>query len=144
MRLLGARVHDIDLPSGQDDFHMDHSSGRVKLWAGWKELSNEQFPVLRDRVKNKVLRVQRLACEKYLSGSPVNLTWNREVDVRRAYQSCGEGVRPGLDRREAKLAFAICELHTITLKARVERCWVVVGRVVIPAKRVCLPEFDLG
>ncbi|HEV8582549.1 MAG TPA: hypothetical protein VGX68_26075, partial [Thermoanaerobaculia bacterium] len=125
-RGLGATPYDIGLPSGQDDFHVDHSAGRIELWAGWKEFSNEQFPMLRDRLKNKVLNVQWLACEEHLSGSPVHLTCDLEVEVGRAYQSWCEGVGPGLDRRKAKLAFAIGELHTITLKARIEGCRVVV------------------
>src|SRR4029453_2254894 len=101
---------------------MDNSGGRVELWAGWKELSNEQFPMFGDRLKNKVLCVQRLAREKYLSSSPVHLTCDLEVEVGRAYQSWCEGVGPGFVLREAKNAFAIGVCHAITLKARIEGC----------------------
>jgi hypothetical protein len=53
-----------------------------------------------------------------------------------------EGVRPGLDRREAEPPLAVRDLFAVTLEVGIEGRGIRVGGVVVAAGGVGLPEFD--
>jgi hypothetical protein len=61
--------------------------------------------------------------------------------VRRPRASV-EGVRAGLDRREAETPLAVRELDAVALEVRVQGRGVRVGWVAVAARGVGLPQFD--
>ena len=107
------------------------------------ELGDKAVAVARHALQHKILIVEGLTGKKELRSAPVEPSSYLEVKVR-CPDPCGiEGVRPGLDRCEAKPSLAIGQLNTVALKVRIEWRWVHIRRVRVATERVRLPELNL-